>query len=269
MCEETSKEAEKRHRNEQEAIAAATMASRSDGPIRISDIGSNTRQIESLNADGVADSGQEPKKKARGLSKLKMHDKDKQKCEEIDFNERNQSIEQESMHLSTLEGILAREMVPINIDYWSEVPDEIKDKLWACVKLKYNIHDIHKTRAMQKTLAAIGKSHLARNIALIKPDKIGMAEWKAFVKNRLSKSFIEKSEKFKEMRAKQNYARLEEDMKNQSQDPDSISRVDVWFKGQTRQKGKPINEVLQEAVVEPSKWANGHSHGALTWRNPG
>ncbi|CAL5344915.1 unnamed protein product [Camellia sinensis] len=94
-----------------------------------------------------------------------------------------------------------------------------------------------------------GKSHLARNIALIKPDKIGMAEWKAFVKNRLSKSFIEKSEKFKEMRAKQNYARLEEDMKNQSQDPDSISRVDVWFKGQTRQKGKLINEVLQEVVV--------------------
>ncbi|CAL5411178.1 unnamed protein product [Camellia sinensis] len=224
MCEETSKEAEKRHRKEQEAIAAATMANRSDGPIRISDIGSNTRQIESLNADGVADSGQEPKKKTRGLSKLKMHDKDKQKCEEIDFNERNQSIEQESMHLSTLEGILAREMVPINIDYWSEVPDEIKDKLWACVKTPHNI-------------------------ALIKPDKIGMAEWKAFVKNRLSKSFIEKSEKFKEMRAKQNYARLEKDMKNQSQDPDSISRVDVWFKGQTRQKGKPINEVLQEAVV--------------------
>ncbi|XP_028099226.1 uncharacterized protein LOC114298802 [Camellia sinensis] len=84
-----------------------------------------------------------------------------------------------------------------------------------------------------------------------------MLEWKAFVKNRLSKSFIEKSEKFKEMRAKQKvlhtmsrkgYARLEEDMKNQSQDPDSISRVDVWIKGHTRQKGKPINEVLKEAV---------------------
>ncbi|KAL7204423.1 hypothetical protein ACSBR2_017487 [Camellia fascicularis] len=48
--------------------------------------------------------------------------------------------------------------------------------------------------------------------------------------------------------SRKGYARLEEDMKNQSQDPDSISRVDVWIKGHTRQKGKPINEVLQEAV---------------------
>ncbi|CAL5422025.1 unnamed protein product [Camellia sinensis] len=40
------------------------------------------------------------------------------------------------------------------------------------------------------------------------------------------------------------YAQLEEDMKNQSQDPNSISRVDVWIKGHTRQKEKPVNEAL-------------------------
>ncbi|XP_028057751.1 uncharacterized protein LOC114261663 [Camellia sinensis] len=136
-----------------------------------------------------------------------MHDKGKQKCDEIDFKERNQPIGQESVHLSTLEGVLAWKMVPINIDYWFEVPNEIKDKLWACVKLKYKVHDIHKTRVMQKfaklwrnykselsrkvrTLAAAGKGHLARNIALTKPDKIGMDEWKAFVKNRLSKASL-------------------------------------------------------------------------------
>ncbi|CAL5384406.1 unnamed protein product [Camellia sinensis] len=238
QCVQSSKKAAKRHRKEQEAIVVATMDNRSDGPIRISDLGSNTRQTESPNANGVADSSQQLKKKTRGPSKLKMHDKGKQKCDEIDFNERNQPIGQESVHLSTLEGVLARKMVPINIDYWFEVPDEIKDKLWNCVKLKYKVHDIHKTHVMQKfaklwrnykselsrkvrTLAAAGKGHLARNIALTKPDKIGMDEWKAFVKNRLSKSFIEKSEKFKEMRAKQKvlhtlsrkgYARLEEDM---------------------------------------------------------
>ncbi|CAL5384394.1 unnamed protein product [Camellia sinensis] len=317
-----SKKAAKRHKKEQEAIVAATMDNRSDGPIRILDLGSNTRQTKSPNANGVADSSQQLKKKTRGPSKLMMHDNGKQKCDEIDFNERNQPIGQESVHLSTLEGVLARKMVPINIDYWFEVPDEIMEKLWACVKLKYKVHDIHKTRVMQKfaklwrnykselsrkvrTLAAAGKGHLARNIALTEPDKIGMDEWKAFVKNRLSKASFEK---FKEMRAKQKvlhtmsrkgYARLEEDMKNQSQDPDSISRVDVWIKGHTRQKGKPINEVLKEAVnknayqnqnmrqlneklllleqelreikaemlkgkrqnEEPSKGANGHSHG--------
>ncbi|CAL5350553.1 unnamed protein product [Camellia sinensis] len=45
------------------------------------------------------------------------------------------------------------------------------------------------------------------------------------------------------------YAQLEEDMKNQSQDPNSISRVDVWIKGHARQKEKPVNEALQEAMV--------------------
>ncbi|KAL7202324.1 hypothetical protein ACSBR1_033899 [Camellia fascicularis] len=43
-------------------------------------------------------------------------------------------------------------------------------------------------------------------------------------------------------------ARLEEEMKNQSLHPDSISRVDVWIKGHTRKKGKPMNEVLQAAM---------------------
>ncbi|KAF5932762.1 hypothetical protein HYC85_028933 [Camellia sinensis] len=142
------------------------MDNRSDGPIRISNVGSNTQQIESPNANGVADSSQEPKKKTRGPSKLKMHDKGKQKCDEIDFNERNQQIGQESVHLSTLERILAREMVPINIDYWSEVLDEIKNKLWACVKLRYKIHDIHKTHVMQKFTKLWNnyKSELSRKI---------------------------------------------------------------------------------------------------------
>ncbi|XP_028078484.1 uncharacterized protein LOC114280325 [Camellia sinensis] len=116
MCAESSKKAAKRHRKEQEAIVAATMDNRSDGPIRISDLGSNTRQTKSPNANGVADSSQQLKKKTRGPSKLKMHDKGKQKCDAIDFNERNQPIGQESVHLSTLEGVLARKMVPINID---------------------------------------------------------------------------------------------------------------------------------------------------------
>ncbi|XP_028068780.1 uncharacterized protein LOC114271350 isoform X2 [Camellia sinensis] len=63
-----------------------------------------------------------------------MHDKGKQKCDEIDFNERNQPVGPESVKLSTLEGILAREMVPITIERCPDIPEEVKDKLWACVK---------------------------------------------------------------------------------------------------------------------------------------
>ena len=75
------------------------------------------------------------------------------------------------------------------------------------IQLKYKVHDIHKTHVMLKvaklwryykselsrkvrTFAIASKGNFARNIALTKPDKIGMDEWKALVKNRLSKSFI-------------------------------------------------------------------------------
>ncbi|XP_028106484.1 uncharacterized protein LOC114305575 [Camellia sinensis] len=142
MIGESSKKAEKRIRKEREAIIAATMDERRNTSFRILDECSTSPHVESHDMEGVVDSTQVPKKKTRGASKLKMHDKGKQKCDEIDFNERNQPVGPELVKLSTLEGILAREMVPITIERWPDIPEEVKDKLWAFVKVT-NIYLIH------------------------------------------------------------------------------------------------------------------------------
>ena len=46
----------------------------------------------------------------------------------------------ESVKLSSLEGILARELVPITRKTWLEVPEDVKDKLWACVKVTFTLY---------------------------------------------------------------------------------------------------------------------------------
>ncbi|XP_028108291.1 uncharacterized protein LOC114307107 isoform X1 [Camellia sinensis] len=272
MIGESSKKAEKRIRKEREAIIAVTMDERRNASFRILDECSTSPHVESHDMEGVVDSTQVPKKKTRGASKLKMHDKGKQKCDEIDFNERNQHVRLESVKLSTLEGILVRETVPITIERWPDIPEEVKDKLWACVKLRFKIHDCHRKHIMQKfgrlwrshkselsrKIRPLGKSaKLAHNIVLTKPDNVEMVEWKAFVKQRTSKEFKAKSKRFRAMRKKQTlfhtishkgYAQLEDEMRRESRAPSSISRVDVWIKGHTRKEGKSMNEVLDVIV---------------------
>ncbi|CAL5411054.1 unnamed protein product [Camellia sinensis] len=189
---------------EREAIIAATMDERRNASFRISDECSTSPHVESHDIEGVVDSTQVPKKKTRGASKLKMRDKGKQKCDEIDFNERNQPVGPESVKLSTLERILAREMVPITIERWPDIPEEVKDKLWACVKLRFKIHDCHRKHITQefgrlwrshkselsRKIRSLGKSaKLAHNIVLTKPDNVEMVESKAFVKQQTSKEF--------------------------------------------------------------------------------
>ena len=79
------------------------MKERANAPVKISDRDSNSLLDESTNVHGLADSTEGPKeKKRRGPSKLTLHYKGKQKCDEVDFNERNQPVGPESVKLSSL-----------------------------------------------------------------------------------------------------------------------------------------------------------------------
>ncbi|XP_028077488.1 uncharacterized protein LOC114279453 [Camellia sinensis] len=169
-------------------------------------------------------------------------------------------------------------MAPITIERWPDILEEVKDKLWACVKLRFKIHDCHRKHIMQKfgrlwrshkfelsrKIRPLGKSaKLAHNIVLTKPDNVEMVEWKAFVKQQTSKEFKAKSKRFRAMRKKQTlfhtmsrkgYTRLEDEMRRESRAPSSISRVDVWIEGHTRKEGKFMNEVLDATVgTNPSQ----------------
>ena len=54
---------------------------------------------------------------------------------EIHINERNQPIGPTSMKLSSLLGVLTREMVPINYSDWRKVSDQLKEDLWNIINV--------------------------------------------------------------------------------------------------------------------------------------
>ena len=54
---------------------------------------------------------------------------------EIHINERSQPIGPNSVKLSSLLGVLAREMVPINYSDWRKVSDQLKEDLWNIINV--------------------------------------------------------------------------------------------------------------------------------------
>ncbi|KAF9599373.1 hypothetical protein IFM89_036859 [Coptis chinensis] len=187
---------------------------------------------------------------------------------EVTFNERGQPINEESVKMVSLLGSLAREKVDITINDWRRVPKEKKDELWEAVKKEFIIEEKSRKYVM-KELGYLWRTSKSRLNALIdsfdneadrisaKPDKINPEQWKIFLRQRESEEYQEKRKKFKEMRAKQTitytssrkgYARLEAEMKNQSANPSSVSRTDVWEKAHTRKDGQPANAEVAEKM---------------------
>ncbi|KAL6124926.1 hypothetical protein ACLB2K_077434 [Fragaria x ananassa] len=92
-------------------------------------------------------------------------------------------------------------------------------------------------------------------------DKIkltSMHEWLALVKYRTSVGFKAKCEKYKEMRAtrtllhrtsKKSFARLEEELKEQSENPEVITRSVVWVHAYETKKKKGSDEVVEDHEI--------------------
>ena len=74
------------------------------------------------------------KKKGRGETKCAEINNLEENIE-IHINERNQPIGLNSMKLSSLLGVLAREMVPINYSDWRKVSDQLKEDLWSIINV--------------------------------------------------------------------------------------------------------------------------------------
>ena len=74
------------------------------------------------------------KKKGRGATKCAEINNLEEKIE-IHINERNQPIGPNSVKLSSLLGVLAREMVPNNYSDWRKVSDQLKEDLWNIINV--------------------------------------------------------------------------------------------------------------------------------------
>ncbi|KAL5551150.1 hypothetical protein UlMin_001326 [Ulmus minor] len=214
------------------------------------------------------------KKKKRGPTRMGMV----QSRIKITFNERGQPVAENSSKLSSYLGVIAREHIPIVIDNWRKVDEEIKQQLWELVQQRFiwegdhkdiifkmlnncwRIYKSRKTAEIIEANEAVDRSRALNNI--IRPQNLrSNTEWEAFVKKRLSDEFKAKSNNFRKMRKKQKlshtmgrkgYARMEDDMKKERKLVE-IPREDVWTKGHLRKDGKPINEAVSETLVSITK----------------
>ena len=73
-------------------------------------------------------------KKGRGVTKCEKINNLEEKIK-IHINERNQQIGPNSVNISSLLGVLAREMVPINYSDWRKVSDQLKEDLWNIINV--------------------------------------------------------------------------------------------------------------------------------------
>ncbi|KAL5723295.1 hypothetical protein ACHQM5_006710 [Ranunculus cassubicifolius] len=144
-------------------------------------------------------------------------------------------------------------MISILYDDYRKVPQEHKEYIWEVIKGKFSLDDERRDYVIKMVgkLWRTYKSRLRRQaseckkaeVRKLKPEGSTQVEWDIFLKRRLSKDFI--------MREKQDlpytgsrmgYACLEEKLKEESVDPDSITRDDVWCAGHTKSNGEASND---------------------------
>ncbi|KAG6506384.1 hypothetical protein ZIOFF_031707 [Zingiber officinale] len=146
------------------------------------------------------------KKKGRGASKLKMVS-GQDKCKELERNEFGQPIGDNSVKYASFLGCMIKEFVPYTLDGWSNIDEEVKDRMWSCLQMTYKVEDWEKKTIFQK-LAKLWRdikfklqilvreantSQVAsQDLSLLKPEFMDQNQWDLFVQRTLSSTFQKK-----------------------------------------------------------------------------
>ncbi|KAL5728886.1 hypothetical protein ACHQM5_001914 [Ranunculus cassubicifolius] len=187
----------------------------------------------------------------------------------VEFNERGQSVGDNSSEYSSSLGLISRKVPPITVSTWHKVPKTLKEKMWTIVKKRFVVPE----HANKMTIKSIGKLWRGYKVCLRRrycdihdndddriagcPTNIKLADWKIFVANTSNPEYVEKRKKAKESSkhhkiphtcSRKGYARLEDELKRNSDDPTSVTRADVWVAGHKKKTGEPVNEFAQEII---------------------
>ncbi|KAK9912428.1 hypothetical protein M0R45_036293 [Rubus argutus] len=221
---------------------------------------------------GSTDNG---KKKTRGKTTLQVIPTGKKNRQSLEWNERGQPVGEVSKKFSSTVGVIVQESIPINIISWHKVKIDTKNSAWGLLMQKYIMDLSHKPFILQqmgrlwrswkselstqlRTIfeARATKSDRTRILATLKPSEVKQDEWDDFVNERKSVAWTEKSEKMKEIRAKQilthtmsrkGYARLEYEC-NMNNPEKPLTRAELWIKGHEQKKSK--NEHVAAKIAE-------------------
>ncbi|XP_074573461.1 uncharacterized protein LOC141829877 [Curcuma longa] len=239
---------------------------------RLSGVDTNTSS-EDLHDKETIDEDKIDKKKARGLSKLKLAS-GQLMPKELERNEFGQPIGDNSIKYASFLGCMVKEFVPYTLDGWSDVNEDVKNRMWSCLQVNYHVEECEKKIIFQK-LAKLWrdrKSKLqilvreantgqvaSRNLNILKPEFMDQQQWELFVKRTLSSEFQEKSAKFRAMRVNQDhihtmsrrgYARLASIMEKSSPADTTITRSQVWIEGHKKKNGEPISQAVGDKIKE-------------------
>ncbi|XP_012840459.1 PREDICTED: uncharacterized protein LOC105960350 isoform X2 [Erythranthe guttata] len=180
-------------------------------------------------------------KKTRGPTKMRKIAIEPGSRVHVDFTDKGQPCGDGSIKLSSYLGPLAR------FDVGGEWKKEVLFRSMGCQ------WRASKSRLVKKIREAKNEEERLQ----LQPKNIqNRAEWRKFVREKISSTFTGVSEKYKAMRRKQiphtcsrkGMARLAEDMKINSAASSSVSRVKVWIKSRTKKDGTPVNTTVSETI---------------------
>ncbi|XP_062008074.1 uncharacterized protein LOC133725063 isoform X1 [Rosa rugosa] len=220
-------------------------------------------------------SNRKPRGKAKALDKGKVIEP-----VEVEFNERSQPYGKHAARFATFLGVTARELVPLTIPSWTgkALSDEFKTEIWKHITTYYIVDECHKKVIFQR-MSKLWRDHRSLTLkevmkqaelvglqtaaAMCKPDNIhSMDEWLSFIKSRMTPAFMEKCEKFRRMRerktllhrtSRKSFACIEDELKQKSDKPDSITRCDVWLHAYEAKKKDSSEDVEDPEVVKQVK----------------
>ncbi|XP_010413972.1 PREDICTED: uncharacterized protein LOC109127160 [Camelina sativa] len=106
----------------------------------------------------------------------------------------------------------------------------------------------------------------------LRPPNIGPVDWQKFVKLKTSAAFKAVSEKYKAKRKNQiphttsrkGISRLTEEMKAESEDPSSVTRLDVWIKSRTKKDGTPVDTNAADLIQKAAEIGGSDAPAFLT-----
>ncbi|XP_062116743.1 uncharacterized protein LOC133830713 isoform X2 [Humulus lupulus] len=240
------------------------------------DLGSSSKSIAdncAVDQEVVDHVEERTKKRTRGPTKMKSIATDSGGRLEVKFNSKGQPIGTTSVKLSSFLGAPVREIVPITITNWRKITPGMKEVLWKSIQARYKVDKEWQKYYVFRTMADLWRASKSRLVSKLrkapneearmnlKPDNINSEiEWKSYVREI---EFKAKSEKFRKIRTKQlphicsrkGYARLTEELVNNSGSKEAPSRVDVWTKAHKKKNGQPVNLEVAEAfdLVEEYK----------------
>ncbi|KAK9930240.1 hypothetical protein M0R45_027283 [Rubus argutus] len=241
--------------------------------------GSNSPEAPISNGSQDVTNPEISKRKPRG--KAKALDKGKIIVPvEVTFNSRNQPYGKHAAGFSTFLGVSTRELVPLTVSTWTgkALSDEFRTQIWQHVTTYYIVDECHKKQIFRR-MAKLWRDHrslLLKEVkkqaelvglqiaaAMLKPDNIhSMDEWLTFIKSRMTPASMEKCEKFRRMReqktllhrtSRKSFACIEDELKQQSETPDEVSRCDVWLHAYEAKKTNADEEVEDPEVVKQVK----------------